>query len=190
MGRRKLIEGEVVLDAALRAIKREGAAGMSLDAVASEAGICKASVLYDFKTKQGLIHALIRRQIELYEQRLQEKRDALPGDSDVEIGAMIALAEDYPLSEEDRAAAINLCAALVRDTQLRDIVRQSYRRRVKAILDSSSRPGGALLAFFALEGILSFERLGLPEWKPGEREALIEEIGWLARQEPVRRKAA
>lgn len=190
MGRRKLIEGETVLDAALRAIKREGAAGMSLDAVANEAGICKASVLYDFKTKQGLIHALVRRQIELYEQRLQEKRDALPGDEDTEIGALIALAEDYPLSEEDRAAAINLCAALVQDIELRDIVRESYRRRTKAVLDSASRPRGALLAFFALEGIMSFERLGLPEWAPGEREALLKEIGWLARQEPARREAA
>jgi AcrR family transcriptional regulator len=188
MGRRKLIEGEVVLDAAMRAIKREGAAGMSLDAVATEAGICKASVLYDFKTKQGLIHALIRRQIALYEERLDEKREAAGSDS--EIGAMIALAEDYPLSEEDRAAAINMCAALVQDTELRDIVRQSYRRRVKAVLDTSSRPHGALLAFFALEGILSFERLGLPEWKPGEREALLKEIGWLAEQEPARQEAA
>lgn len=190
MGRRKVIDSALVLDAAMRAIKREGATGMSLDAVASEAGICKASVLYDFKTKQNLIHALVRRQIETYETRLAEKRQALGDGPDAQIRAHIALAEDYPLSEEDRAATVNLCAALVQDTELRDMGRESFRRCTTAIADDTVNPRGALLAFFALEGLLSIERLGLPDWTAGEREALLEDIAWLARQDPVARKKA
>lgn len=184
MGRHKVIGEDAVLDAALRAIKREGATGMSIDAVATEAGICKASVLYDFKTKRGLIHALIRRQIEIYEQRLEEKREGSISSENSEIDAIIAVAADYAISDDDRAEAMNLCAALVQDKEMRDIVRESFQRRMSGIAKSATHPRGALLAFFAIEGLMFFGRLGLPDWSPGERERLLKEIIWLARQEP------
>ena len=55
MGRKRVIDQEQVLDAAQRVVARDGAARLTLDAVAEEAGISKASVIYDYKSKQALI---------------------------------------------------------------------------------------------------------------------------------------
>ena len=51
MGRKRTIEPDAVLDAAEQVVMRDGAARLTLDAVACAAGISKASVLYDYKTK-------------------------------------------------------------------------------------------------------------------------------------------
>ena len=63
MGRHRVIDRDAMLDAAERVVVRDGAAKLSLDAVATEAGISKASVLYDYKTKHALIRALVERRV-------------------------------------------------------------------------------------------------------------------------------
>ena len=55
MGRKRAIDQQQVLDAAERVVGRDGAANLTVDAVAREAGVSKASVLYDYKSKQALI---------------------------------------------------------------------------------------------------------------------------------------
>ena len=57
MGRLRIIDRDAVLTAAERVVRRDGAARLTIEAVAAEAGISKASVLYDYKTKQALIKA-------------------------------------------------------------------------------------------------------------------------------------
>lgn len=61
MGRKRVIDQQAVLDAAERVVGRDGAANLTIDAVAREAGINKASVLYDHKSKQALVEAVVDR---------------------------------------------------------------------------------------------------------------------------------
>ncbi|MBL6430319.1 MAG: TetR family transcriptional regulator [Alphaproteobacteria bacterium] len=63
MGRKRTIEPDAVLDAAEQVVMRDGAARLTLDAVACAARINKASVLYDYKTKQALIKAVLERRL-------------------------------------------------------------------------------------------------------------------------------
>ena len=63
MARIRRIEDDEVFDAAERVVIRMGMAGLSIDAVAKEAGISKARVLYDFKSKAALLEALIDRRL-------------------------------------------------------------------------------------------------------------------------------
>src|SRR3546814_20236097 len=58
------------------------------------------------------------------------------------------------------------------------------RRRIARVLETSSQPRGALLAFLAIEGLMALEWLGLHRWQTEERGELIAEIGWLADQQP------
>src|SRR3546814_8507750 len=74
MARPRTIDRDVVLDAAQRVVARDGAAGLTLEAVAAEAGISKASVLYDYGTKQALMKALIERRIAAEDSRIGEDR--------------------------------------------------------------------------------------------------------------------
>ena len=55
-----------------RVVLREGAAGLSIDAVAKEAGVSKATVMYDHKSKQDLLSDLISRLMSVEEERVQQ----------------------------------------------------------------------------------------------------------------------
>ncbi|MFO6484683.1 TetR/AcrR family transcriptional regulator [Escherichia coli] len=55
-----------------RVVLREGAVGLSIDAVAKEAGVSKATVMYDHKSKQDLLSDLISRLMPVEEERVQQ----------------------------------------------------------------------------------------------------------------------
>ncbi|MDV1102126.1 TetR/AcrR family transcriptional regulator [Raoultella ornithinolytica] len=64
MGRKKEISTDSILDAAEQVIGQIGVAKLTIDAVAAQARISKASVLYVHKTKQALLEALVTRAME------------------------------------------------------------------------------------------------------------------------------
>ncbi|WP_442501518.1 TetR/AcrR family transcriptional regulator [Marinivivus vitaminiproducens] len=153
-----------------------------MDAVAQEAGISKASVLYDYGTKQGLIKAVIERRIEMDDRALADIVAASDRAADADIKAYVARASCSP-TEEDRAVTTSLCATL-REDEIRQPVRDVVRRRRSAILTSATVPRGAMLAFLAIEGLLCLERFDLQPWTDEERAGLIADIEWLATHGP------
>jgi AcrR family transcriptional regulator len=56
MGRKRVIDQEEILNGAEFVVVRDGAAHLTLDAVAEQAGISKASVIYSYKSKQVSAH--------------------------------------------------------------------------------------------------------------------------------------
>ena len=63
MGRRRTIDRSAVLAAAEAVIAEAGAAGLTLDAVAAQAGISKGGVLYCYPSKRALVDALLERDL-------------------------------------------------------------------------------------------------------------------------------
>lgn len=63
-----------LLEAAVEVVSRDGIAGMTLEAVAKQAGLTKAGVLYHFASKDALLQGVQRRVVDRMEQKL---RDAL-----------------------------------------------------------------------------------------------------------------
>ena len=63
MARPRKTTNDDILDAAERVVARLGAAGLSIDAVAKEAGVSKAMVVYDHKSKKALLEALVDRRV-------------------------------------------------------------------------------------------------------------------------------
>lgn len=96
MGRKRLIDQSAILDAAERVVARKGAANLTLDAVAKEAGIGKASVLYDFKSKQALIEAVIDRAFVTDNARHAALEAELAEDGDLAIRGRIRGAANAP----------------------------------------------------------------------------------------------
>jgi AcrR family transcriptional regulator len=174
-----------VLDAAQAVVMRDGAARLTLEAVAAEAKISKASVLYDYKTKQALIKAVIEHGIEAEDARVRLITEALGPVPNAAIRGRIAAASQS-VSDEDRAVALSLWAVLAQDPALRKPIQDTLARRIEAVRRTSEHPRGALLALLAVEGLMSLEWLDLHTWPPEERAALIAEIGWLVGQDPGR----
>lgn len=64
-----------LLDAAVRISAREGIAGVTLEAVAHDAGLTKAGLLYHFRTKDALLHAVQQHLIDRLEAQLLKQLD-------------------------------------------------------------------------------------------------------------------
>ena len=184
MGRKRRIDQSIILDATERVVVREGAANLTLDAVAKEAGIGKATVLYDFKSKQALIEAVIDRAFVTDNARHAALEAELAGDGDLAIRGRIRGAANMP-PEDFRPVALNLSAALVLDSNLRRKMQANQATAIQRILKTSESPRGALLAYLAVEGLKFLELLDFHRFDDAERSRIIAEIDWLAGADPA-----
>lgn len=175
MARTRVIDRDAVLDAVERVVSRDGASRMTLEAVALEAGISKASVLYDYKNKQALIKAVIERKIERECQRLREFSEKLGPVPDAVMRGRIASTTRL-ISESDPAVALNIVAAMAGDAELRASIQQAYSQQIDRIIETSTKPNAAMTAFLALEGLRLMECFGFYTWSQNEREQMLKDI--------------
>lgn len=183
MGRTRVIDRDLLLDAAEAVVARDGAAKLTLESVAAEAGVSKASVVYDHKTKQALIEALVRRALErdnAFNQAAAEQLGAV--DAQVVRGRIAAAA--HPLPPQQRAVALTLCAALAQDAGLRQSMQANQAAVIQALQRDAAQPRSALLAYLALEGLKLLESLDFHTFPKRERDRLLREIEALVAPAP------
>ena len=185
MGRSRKLDRQALLDAAQEVLSRDGASNLTIEAVAANAGVGKATVLYDYKNKHALVRAMLERRIEDEGERLGQIRAALDDGPDNPIHAWIRAAL-RPLSRQDRTIGIGLMAELTSDPELNQLSRGFIQNNIEQAVDTATEPGGARLAFLAVEGLKMLDYLGLHQWSRAEIEAIIDDIGWLAEQKPGR----
>ncbi len=166
VGRKKTIDREALLDVAEGIVNRQGAAALTIDAVAKAAGITKGGVQYSFGSKDDLINAMFKRWGKGYTEQFQR----IAGDAPDALTAVRAHVEATRASDSgSHAKAASLMAALLQTPEHLVSTQAWYQERL-AGLDTSTEEGRrARLAFFATEGIftLRFFRLmdiGEEEW--------------------------
>lgn len=183
MGRKKSIDQGRILDAVEAVVARDGAARMTLDAVAQEAGISKGSVVYDHGSKQGLLRAMVERTVERDNQFNEQAASVYPANASPVIRGRIAAAAT-PFPDDFRAVALNICAALAQDKELRSAIQDNQSSVIRQISESSAHPRGAMLAYLALEGLKLLETLDYHSWPTDQRSALLHDIEWLVDAQP------
>jgi AcrR family transcriptional regulator len=176
MARTRTIDREAVLEAAVRVVARDGATHLTLDAVAAEAGISKASVLYDYKTKQALVKAVITHRVNQEMDRLRGFIDQQGDGTNATILGLIGAAAGRTMSETDRNIALELSAALSQHEDLRDSIQSAYRELFDGLARTSENPRQAMLTFLALEGLKLMECFGFYVWPADERQQLMADI--------------
>ncbi|MGF7153492.1 TetR/AcrR family transcriptional regulator [Novosphingobium gossypii] len=179
MGRKKSIDQNRILDAAEAVVARVGAAKLTLDGVAQEACISKGSVVYDYGTKQALIEAMVERAVLRDNAFNQAAADTFEGSDNATLKGRI-LAASQPFPDEFRAVALNICAALAQDRSLRSAIQKNQTAVIGRIRDEAGEAKGPMLAYLALEGLKLLETLDYHQWSDSEREALLDDIRWLA----------
>lgn len=175
MSRPRVIETDQILNAAEAVVVRDGAGSLTLDAVAREAGISKASVIYDYGSKQALIKAVIERRANEERQRLKAAATSLGADRNALILGHISLAESA-MPHELQAVGVNLCAALSQDAEARAFMQDLVGEDIEAIRATSGQPRIAMLAYLAVEGLRLLEFLGLHSWQEAERQEILSDI--------------
>lgn len=174
MARTRKISADDILDAAERVILRLGAVGVSIDAVAQEAGVSKSRVVYDHKSKSALLEALIERRLFSEEKRIRAGVEASSGEEHPELFGRIAVAEREP-DDTDKAVCLALSAAMSSEEKLHEKL-QDLTRKDLADISNCERPRAALIAYLALTGFCCTEYLDFYQWGAEARLAILEDI--------------
>ena len=152
MGKRPNSRG-LVLDAADALVSEVGANHMSLDAVAARAGISKGGLLYLFPSKVALLQGMVERYVERLENGANGAAKKKMSEARRLLTARLAARGDRDLDKE-RTGSFSMIAAIAEQPKLLDPVRAAHTRIWSRLKETSKDPELALLAWFALEGLL------------------------------------
>ncbi|WP_413197051.1 TetR/AcrR family transcriptional regulator [Pararobbsia alpina] len=165
----------IAIQAALVILTRDGPGGLTFDALAKESGISKGGLLHQFRSKHGVLIALLEHQRESYD-RLFDAFMAKEGDTRSEpvLAAQIAIFRESINQPHSVARAI--LAALVEDAELLETVRIADEARTKQIKKEAPDPDLALLRLAAARGLAYNSLLGLDHLSNKQRERLYDRL--------------
>jgi AcrR family transcriptional regulator len=167
-----------ILDAAQVVVLEVGAAHMTLDAVATKAGVSKGGLLYHFPTKEALLKALLKRRLQHLEEARKRKCAELQDGPAREIKAYVLSSLSRNL--KDAPIGASLLAAIAHDPKLLEPVRGDYQKRLAELIPAGLRFERALVVALAADGLRLLELLSLSPLNAKQRKQLIKELFRLA----------
>jgi len=167
---------ELIFEACSRILVQDGLTNLTLQAVASEAGISKGGLLYHFETKESLIEALFEYHNNIFEERL-EKLFVSEGDKPGAFLRAYAKASAEQMADPNNASLdASLFAAEERYASAHRLMRQKYVEWQEKIDHSGLDLDWALLLRFAVDGLWFAEMHRYAPPDPEQREKIVELI--------------
>lgn len=157
----------LILDAAASIVEEQGAAHLTMDAVAAAAGVSKGGVLYHFPSKQALLEGMLARLLEEItssnsELRAQHAESANP----VLVARIIEQHNQTPLQ---RAMERAILAAAAEDPNLLAPAHQAAAAAFEDAATGSQRPELSWIVLLAVEGLRFLEMLKLSPLSADDR---------------------
>jgi len=183
----------VALDAALTIIARDGPGRLTLDAIARESGLSKGGVMHQFRTKEGVLKALLERQMAHFaEFSVRYRSKANAESANPELATELATVREA--ANTPNSAALALLAAMVESPDLMALPRDTDLKNIAAIKAEAADPELAMLRWAAARGLLLGALFGMsPIGKP-ERDRLfarlMDDSQWSAFGKSARPRAA
>lgn len=163
----KVTTRQKVLAAAVEIAHENGAANLSLDAVAARAGVSKGGLLYHFPTKAALMKAVVGSFMEKFEGDLNES----VGRGNSVLSAIVDITGSECSKPVPGAAA--LLAAIAEDPDFLRPVQEYERRILERLKASTDDNDEALIIYLALEGLRSMQLFDLDVLSSSDRERVI-----------------
>lgn len=162
-----------ILAAAADVAREAGPGSLSLDAVASRAGVSKGGLLYNFPTKAKLMQALVEDYLREFERALESARtNGVSGESP--LAAYIRLSADR--AEESKPSASWIFSAIAEDPDFLTPIK-SFRREVFERLKEETPDLKALLVcYLAIEGLRSMNLFDSDVLSQEERRLLVSSL--------------
>jgi AcrR family transcriptional regulator len=167
-----------ILDAAERVVMRDGAAHLTLDAVAHEAGLSKGGVLYNFPTKEALIQGMIARLSERFHAEMARLAEADPCPAGRHTRAYVGACfpQATPLSAPHDRVAAGLLAAVATNSSLLEPLRQAECMTHALIFKDGIDPVLAAIVHLAIDGMWMEDLFGVNTLSPEMRTQIIERL--------------
>ena len=161
-----------ILAAAADVAREAGPGSLSLDAIASRAGVSKGGLLYNFPTKAKLMQGLVENYLNAFEQALEE-RTAEGGDDSV-LAAYIRLSADD--CETPKPSATWMFSAIAEDPEFLTPIKAFKRQLFERLKGETDDLGSLLVCFLAIEGLRSMNLFDSDVLSPQERRLLISSL--------------
>ncbi len=175
MARNKKIDDDDILDAAERVVVKGGAAGLSIDAVAREAGISKSRVVYNYGSKSGLLEALIQRRVTSEQRKIEEAVASCKDTPHPALFGRVAAAAAVP-DHTERAVMLAISAAMSNEEKFQKQLRDWISEELVAIEQGTDRPRAALMTYLAMLGFCHLDYSESHSWDAGERRRALDDI--------------
>ncbi|KVL24834.1 TetR/AcrR family transcriptional regulator [Burkholderia ubonensis] len=157
---RSEISRKKAIDAALGILARDGVGGLTFDSLSRESGISKGGLLHQFRTKQGVLKALL----EFQQQRFEEIARAYlanEGASKAEPTLSSQIAIYREAINQPNSVARAVLAAIIESPDLLEDRKAATADKLKALEKESDDIELSLLRYFAASGIAFNVLLGL-----------------------------
>lgn len=167
---------EQIFKACSLILQRDGLTELTLQSVATEAGISKGGLLYHFQSKEALIEGLFEYHNDIFETRLRELV-ALEDDKPGAFLRAYAKASVEQMMDPDNASLYaSLFAAEEKYATAHKLMRQKYVAWQKAIDQTGLEPDWAMLLRFAVDGLWFAEMHQYAAPRPQQREKILNMI--------------
>lgn len=172
-----------ILNAAQQVVAREGAANLTLDAVAKESGFSKGGLLYNFPSKEALIQGMLQRLIDSVEPGMQAFRAELAGQLNPTLRSIIECA--HCEGALDRNVSMAILAAGAQNPLLLDPLRNLYQQHYQDIQRESPDPDLATLLWAAADGLMFMSLLDMAPFSAEKNQQLMDRLRQLAMDERI-----
>ncbi|WP_120292042.1 TetR/AcrR family transcriptional regulator [Paraburkholderia sp. BL23I1N1] len=175
------------IEAAFTILTRDGVGGLTFDSLARESGISKGGLLHQFRTKHGVLSALLDFQRQQFE-HIGRDYKAKEGASKAEpsLAAQIAIYRESVNQPHSVARAI--LAAIIESPTLLEDMKPSDSAKMKALEDEATDLDLSLLRYFAASSLAFHALLGLsPVSDPARNrlfDRLLDEESWQGHNVP------
>lgn len=164
-----------VLDAAAAIVARAGAAHLTMDAVATEAGLSKGGLLYHYPSKTALLQGMLERLLcEVGSRASRLRADSTKTD----LEAWVLAERDQ--TERERATALALLAGSAEDPSLLDPARAMVADVFRRVADEAVDADLARIVLLGVEGLRFLDMLNLLTLSDAERQRLYQRLLTLA----------
>ena len=167
-----------ILDAALAVAERVGAAHLTLDAVAAEAGVSKGGLLYHFASKELLLRGVVEHHMAEHQRDLDLAATQFPPDAGGYLQAFVhAQSGELAAKREQPGTTRSFIAAAVNTPDLLEQPRARAHAHTERLRQLGPDFIEGLLVTLALDGLFfrdTFEMLDLDD---GERDRLMQALG-------------
>ena len=172
---------QLIIQAALSVIARDGANKLTIDAIAKEAGISKGGVLHHFRTKQAVLVALMDNQRVHFG---HFAREFLEGEgkysSEPALAMQISVLREA--SKQPHSVALAILGAISEQPSLVEGVKRTDADHVAAIRNEAADPDLAILRWTAARGLLWTSLFNMCPLSEQERQRcfdlLLDESRW------------
>jgi AcrR family transcriptional regulator len=172
---------EIILEAAAAVLLKGGVRGLTIDAVAAEAGLSKGGVLHHYASKDALVVALVARKLADVREEIAACAAEIPAGPSQLPRAMVAHVREHYCDDNESARALLLASTespeAQKDFQTFVAEQLSQLERVEG-----ARPGDGSMLFFAILGLFTSRALGFHQLRDDSLQPMLDALDRIARR--------